>query len=108
MAEIDRNFTDVIAAFEQKFSGANPPSQKAIYKLNNRFEERGSMNDLLQIGCHTSLCALENMDIIAVKLVKSLHKFERKASKEFNISDQGLRRMLPLDLKLKPYRPNLL
>jgi hypothetical protein len=106
--KFDRDYTDVIAAFEQQFPGAQPPIRQAIYKLNKKFEQTGSVNDLPRSGRPRSVRTLENMEIIAETFVKSPKKSARKASNELDISDRSLRRILHSDLKLKPYRPKLL
>lgn len=65
-----RNITDVIAAFEQQFSGAPTPRWQVIYKLSKMFEQTGSVNDKLQSGLLRSFYSVENMKIIPGEFLK--------------------------------------
>lgn len=68
-----RDYTDVIAAFEQQLPGAQPPRRLAIYKLNKRFEQTGSVNDLPRSGRPRSVRTLENnMEFIAETFIKQI------------------------------------
>ena len=78
-----------------------------MFNLVSKFEVTGSVLNAPKEGHPRTVCSPENKDIVAAAFLHSPKKSIRQASKELNISQTSLHRILH-DIGLKPYRPHLL
>ena len=83
-----------------------PSSQHTIYRLRNKFDKMGSVNDAPKCGCPKTSTTEEKKTLVALTFVNSPKKSTRSASAELSISRTSLRRLLH-NMKFKPYRPRL-
>ena len=78
-----------------------------MFNLVSKFEVTGSVLNAPKEGRPRTVCSPENNDIVAAAFLHSPKKSILQASKELNISQTSLHRILH-DIGLKPYRPHLL
>ena len=83
------------------------PSKSTMFNLVSKFEVTGSVLNSPKEGHPRTVCSPENKDIVAAAFLHSPKQSIRQASKELNISQTSLHRILH-DIDLKPYRPHLL
>jgi transposase len=61
----DHSYRDVVDLFVERFPNSVPPSRQAIYNLNKRFEQTGSVADFPRSGTPKAATTEENLNIVA-------------------------------------------
>ena len=86
---------------------SNPPSRFAIYRIRDKFEKTGSVENAPKSGRPRSVSITSNEELVAQTFVQSPKKSTRRASLELDISLSSTWRLMR-KVELKPYRPRLL
>lgn len=101
------SINEVKNTFQLRFANLPIPSKTAIYKLIKKFDRTGSCADAPRSGRRRSSRTEENVEEVSLFNIENPTISTRKASEQLNIPRTSLRRLLKVDLKLKPYRPTL-
>jgi hypothetical protein len=102
-----RTYEPVNAAFRNEFPGEEVPTRQTIYRLAEKFDETGSVEDAPRSGRPKTVRAEENAQVVSESFLRNPQPSQRRASRELSISRRSLRRIMQ-DLNLKPYKPRLL
>jgi hypothetical protein len=97
----------VNTAFKHEFPDDVIPVRQTIYRLSNKFDETGSVDDSSRINRPKSVTTEDNTDLVSETFRRNPQLSQRRAAHEFNISRSSLQRIMK-ELKLKPYKPRLL
>lgn len=103
----EKSLHAVNVAFRREFPNDDIPSRQTIYRLSEKFDETGSVDDLPRSGRPKSVTKEENIQIVSENFRVTPQTSQRRASHELDISRSSLQRIMK-DLKLKPYKPRLL
>ena len=102
-----KNFRAVNGAFRNEFPDKKMPTRQAIYKLVNKFDDTGSVENSFRSGRPTTVRTEENMQIVSETFARNPRISQRRASLELGLSRSSLQRLMQ-DLNLRPYKPRLL
>jgi hypothetical protein len=95
--------TEVCPRFEEEF-GKDHPSCPTSYAIHRRFIDNGSIHYCSRSGRSKSARCDENIEVVFKMISKSLITLSRRVSEEAGILRSSLHRIMKMDLKLKPYR----
>jgi transposase len=102
-----RTFRSVKTAFQNEFPGEEVPTRQTIYRLAEKFDENGSVEDAPRSGRPTTVRTEENAEVVSEAFRQNPQSSQRYAARDLSISCSSLRRLMK-DLNLKPYKPRLL
>lgn len=101
--EVLGSVAEVCRRFEEEF-WKDPPSRPTIYAIHRRFIDNGSIHDCSRSGRPKSTCSNENIEIVSKIISRSPTTSIRRVSEEAGTSRSSVHRIMKIDLKLKPYR----
>lgn len=100
-------YNTIFEEFAAQHPGRPIPTRQMVYKLHKKFLVTGSVVDAPRSGRPTTVSTNDNMQLVAQAFMESPTKSARRTSRELEISDRSLRRMLK-KMNMRCYRPRLL
>lgn len=104
-----RSLEDTRILFNHTFrnrDGASQISKSTVQRTVRRFDEHGTLNDLERSGRPKSATTEEKQFEIAQAFVENQHHTLRKASDEYDISHESVRKILK-NINFHPYKVHL-
>ena len=102
--EVLRSPIEVQRRFRAEFGIHYVPSRHTIYAIHARFMETGSVGDQPRSGRPRSGRSEENVETVEAAFIQSQGKSIRRAALELNISRASIQRMLRKDIRMYPYK----
>ena len=102
-----RTFGSVKAAFRNEFPGEEVPARQIVYRLAEKFDEIGSVEDAPRSGRPNTVRNEENVEAVSETFRENPQPSQSGASRDLGISRRSLGRLMH-DLHLKLYKPRLL
>lgn len=90
--------------YRQHFNTRSAPTAFMIRSLVGRFEELGSVADRPGRGAHRNIRTEDNVETVRQSVADDPSVSTRRRSSQLGISRTTLRRILKLDLKMYPYK----
>ena len=103
----ERSYASVKRRFKTKF-GRTAPSLQAIKKIIKKFERSGCVCNDKRSGRPRSVRSEENIAQISALLETDSSSSVRMIASETGIKRESVRKILRKDMKLKPYKVNIL
>ncbi|GFY75311.1 putative transposase [Trichonephila inaurata madagascariensis] len=88
----------------QHFNSRSAPTAFMIWSMVDRFEELGSVTDRPGRGVHQNIRTEDNVKTVWQSVADGPSVSIRRRSSQLGISRRTLRRILKLDLKMYPYK----
>jgi len=96
----------VFHEFAERFPNRQLPSRPQVQRMFNKFKRTGVVADAPRTGRNRSITTDANMELVALSYVENAHISARRLSRELQISDRSIRRMLKR-MHFRAYRPHL-
>jgi hypothetical protein len=100
------NAMETVRRFRNQYAGESV-SRQTVVKINDKFDQTGSVRDLPKSGRPRTGRSDENLFEVTQKVLQSPQKSTRRMSAETGISHSSVARIMKKDLKFKSFIPRL-
>jgi hypothetical protein len=97
------NVAEDCRRIEEEF-GKDPSSHLTVYAIHRRFIDNGNIHDCSCSGWSKSTRCDDNIEVVSEMILRSPTTSIRRASEEAGILHSSVHIIMKIDLKLKPYR----